>query len=81
MASETDVFFPETHELTIDAPVPDVSVDVMWAILDAFIAKVESARGRRGARKRPLPPPSSGDNSDTEPGLATTQDPDSEVQT
>ena len=26
-----------------------------------------------------MPPPSSGDNSDTEPGLATTQDPDSEV--
>ena len=46
MASEADAFSPVTPELAIDAPVPDVSVDAMLAILDAFVAKVEAALGR-----------------------------------
>ena len=76
---QTLFFSPKTPELAIDAPAPDVSVDAFSPILDAFVAKVEAACGRIGARKCPLPPPSAGDNSDALPGPARTHDPGPEV--
>ena len=56
-------------------PAPGVPMDTLSAVLESFVARLEAACGRKGGQK--APPPSSGECSDSDSGLAAAQDPGS----
>lgn len=70
MASEAGASPPDTPVMAAGSSGSAVPLDALSAVLESFISRFEVAYGCKGGKKCPLPPPSSGENSDPDSGPA-----------